>query len=119
LIFALDERVRGILSFTLEEALVLAEHGCENIFVGYPTTDRDALSRLAALAAERPDTHPALVVDEAAQLDLIESACGRGGRPIRVVIDLDPSWRPLGAHGVRGWPQRFPLRPAAPARALA
>src|SRR5690606_38040178 len=110
---------RGILSFTLEEALVLAEHGCENIFVGYPTTDRDALSRLAALAAERPDTHPAPVVDEAAQLDLIENAGGRGGAPIRVVIDLDPSWRPLGAHGVRIGPKRSPVRTPAQARALA
>ena len=118
-IFTLDERFRGILSFTLDEALMLAERGYEDIFVGYPTTDRDALSRLAALAAERPDTHPALVVDEPAQLDLIENAGGRGGTPIRVVIDIDPSWRPLGRHGVRIGPKRSPVHTAAQARALA
>ena len=39
-IFALDERFRGILSFTLPEALMLADEGFDEIFVGYPTTDR-------------------------------------------------------------------------------
>ena len=93
-ILGLDERFRGILSFTLPEALHLARQGYEDIFVGYPTADRKALAELAALAAERPDTHPALIVDEPAHLDLIESATGRGSVPIRVAIDIDPSWWP-------------------------
>lgn len=118
-IFALDERFRGILSFTLEEALMLAEHGYRDVFVGYPTADREALSRLAALAAERPDDHPVLLVDEVAQLDLIEAAAGRGATPIRVAIDIDPSWRPLGTHGVRIGPKRSPVRTPEQARALA
>jgi D-serine deaminase-like pyridoxal phosphate-dependent protein len=39
-ILGLDERFRGILSFTLPEALHLARQGHEDIFVGYPTADR-------------------------------------------------------------------------------
>ena len=109
-IFELDERFGGILSFTLPEALHLARLGYEDIFVGYPTADRKALSELAALAAERPDTHPALIVDEPAHLDLIESAAGRGSTPIRVAIDIDPSWWPARGRLARIGPKRSPIR---------
>src|SRR5260221_3016645 len=37
---------RGILALTLPEALWLAEHGFEDLVVGYPTADRPALARL-------------------------------------------------------------------------
>ena len=57
-ILGLKDSFRGILSFTLPEALHLARQGYEDIFVGYPTADRKALSELALLAAERPDTPP-------------------------------------------------------------
>lgn len=109
-VLGLDERFRGILSFTLPEALHLARHGHEDIFVGYPTADRNALAELAAMAAERPDTHPALVVDEPAHLDLIESAAGRGSAPIRVVIDIDPSWWLANGRLARIGPKRSPIR---------
>jgi D-serine deaminase-like pyridoxal phosphate-dependent protein len=118
-IFELDDRFRGILSFTLPEALHLAKRGYEDIFVGYPTADRAALSQLAALAAERPDTHPALIVDEPAHLDLIESAAGRGATPIRVSIDIDPSWWPGRGRVARIGPKRSPIRTPAQARRLA
>ena len=42
----------------------LRGEGFDDVFVGYPTADRHALARLAALAAERPDDHPALMVDD-------------------------------------------------------
>jgi D-serine deaminase-like pyridoxal phosphate-dependent protein len=48
-ILDLDERFRGVLSFTLPEALHLAREGHEDIFVGYPTADRKALGALAAM----------------------------------------------------------------------
>lgn len=118
-IFELDERFQGILSFTLPEALHLARAGYDDVFVGYPTADRRALSELAALAAERPETHPALMVDEVAHLDLIESAAGRGRTPIRVAIDIDPSWWPARGRIARIGPKRSPIRTAAQARRLA
>ena len=118
-ILELDERFRGVLSFTLPEALHLASKGHEDIFVGYPTADRKALAELAALAAERPDTHPALIVDEPAHLDLIESAAGRGSAPIRVAIDIDPSWWPAGGRVARIGPKRSPIRTPEHARRFA
>ncbi len=118
-LFDLDERFSGILSFTLPEALHLARQGHEDIFVGYPTADRKALADLAVLAAERPDTHPALIVDEPAHLDLIESAAGRGSAPIRVAIDIDPSWWPARGRVARIGPKRSPIRTAKQAQRLA
>ncbi|MDQ2676763.1 MAG: alanine racemase [Actinomycetota bacterium] len=118
-IMGLDDRFRGILSFTLPEALHLARRGHEDIFVGYPTADRAALSELAVLAAERPDTHPALIVDEPAHLDLIESAAGRGSVPIRVAIDIDPGWWPARGRVARIGPKRSPIRTAERARRFA
>jgi len=118
-ILGLDERFQGILSFTLPEALHLARQGHEDIFVGYPTADRHALAELAAMAAERPDTHPALIVDEPAHLDLIESAAGRGSAPIRVAIDIDPSWWPANGRLARIGPKRSPIRTPEHARRFA
>ena len=118
-IFALDERFRGILSFTLPEALLLADEGYDDIFVGYPTTDRAALEDLAAHAAKRPDAHPALIVDDAAQLDFIEAAAAAVGATIRVAIDVDPSWWPAGGRLARIGPKRSPIRTPEQARRLA
>ena len=59
------------------------------------------------------------MVDSVEQLDLIESAAGGGAaRPIRVCIELDMSWWPLGGRlkiGVK----RSPIRTPAQAQALA
>jgi D-serine deaminase-like pyridoxal phosphate-dependent protein len=118
-IFALDERFRGILSFTLPEALHLADEGFGEIFVGYPTTDRHALEELAAFAAKQPDSHPALMVDDPAQLDLIEAAARPVGATVRVAIDIDPSWWPGGGRLVKIGPKRSPIRTPEQARALA
>ncbi len=118
-ILGLDDRFRGLLSFTLPEALHLARQGHEDVFVGYPTADRKALAELALLAAERPDTHPALIVDEPAHLDLIESAAGRGSAPIRVAIDIDPSWWPAHGRVARIGPKRSPIRTPEHARRFA
>ena len=118
-IFALDDRFRGILSFTLPEALFLADEGFDEIFVGYPTTDRAALEQLAAHAAKRPDSHPALMVDDAAQLDLIEAAARPLGATIRVAIDIDPSWWVAGGRLAKIGPKRSPIRTAEQARRLA
>lgn len=115
-ILDLDDRFRGVLSFTLAEALDLASEGFRDVFVGYPTVDRPALARLAELAGERPDDHPALIVDDVAQLELIEAA--GPGAPVRVMIDVDPSWWLAGGR-LRIGPKRSPIRTPAQARALA
>ncbi|MFK0401753.1 alanine racemase [Microbacterium sp. NPDC090225] len=92
---------RGILAFTLAEALWLAETH-DDIVIGYPTVDRAALARL--FADEQAARRVTLMVDDPAHLDFIDSVAGPGHRPeVRVAIDVDASWRSalLGHIGVR------------------
>jgi D-serine deaminase-like pyridoxal phosphate-dependent protein len=114
----------GTLAFTLGEALWLARHGLEDIVVAYPTADRAALRELARLGAELPRARVTVMVDDVAQLDLIEAACPHGDpdvAPIRVCIDLDAGYRVLGgriAIGAKRSPVHTPTQAAALARAI-
>ncbi|MFI0367671.1 amino acid deaminase/aldolase [Actinomadura sp. 1N219] len=105
----------GIMAFTLPEALWLAREGVsDDILVAYPTADRTAVAELAAdPAAARAIT---LMTDSPEHLDLIEDAAG--GRPIRVCVDIDASYRPLGGR-VRIGALRSPLRTPAQVAAFA
>jgi D-serine deaminase-like pyridoxal phosphate-dependent protein len=92
---------RGILAFTLPEALWLAEKH-DDIVIGYPTVDRAALEKL--FADEQAAQRITLMVDDLVHLDFIDSVAAPGNRPeIRVAIDVDASWRSglLGHIGVR------------------
>jgi D-serine deaminase-like pyridoxal phosphate-dependent protein len=114
-ILAEDPGFRGLMTFTLPESLWLHGHGFDDLLLAYPTAHRGALAELGRLDAERP---PILMVDSVEHLDLIESAVGRAARPLRVCIDLDVSWWPLGGRlkiGVK----RSPLRTPGEARELA
>lgn len=118
---ASDPGFRGTLAFTLPEALWLADGGLRDLVVAYPTADRAALR---ALAVREDDAGIAVMVDDVAQLALIEAAVreARGaGRPIRVCIDADASWRPLGGRvhvGVKRSPLHMPAQVAALAREI-
>lgn len=105
----------GIMAFTLPEALWLAAEGVsDDILVAYPTADRTAIAALADNpAAARVIT---LMVDSPGHLELIEAAAG--DRRIRVCIDIDASYRPLGGR-VRIGALRSPLRTAAEVCAFA
>lgn len=92
---------RGILAFTLPEALWLSETH-DDIVLAYPTVDRASLEEL--FADEQAAQRITLMVDDVAHLDLIDSVRAPGGRPeIRVAIDVDASWKSslLGHIGVR------------------
>ncbi len=108
----------GILAYALPEALMLAKAGHRDIVVAYPTADRHAISELAELTAADPELTVTLIVDEAAQLDLIEGAVGSGATPIRVAIDIDVGYSTLRGQVVIG-PKRSPIRTPAQARKLA
>ncbi len=118
----LDERFRGLLCLTLPEALHLSEEGFRDLVVAYPTVDRHALSRLAKLGAERagsdPGAVPTLMVDDVAQLDLIEGAPGSSAAPIKVAIDIDAGYEALRG-AVQIGPKRSPLRTPEAARRFA
>ena len=88
----------------------------DDVVLGYPTTDRAAIARLAAdeLLAARVT----LMIDDVAHLDLIDSIVAPSARAsIRIAIELDASWRgPLGHLGVRRSPLHSPEQLAALAR---
>jgi D-serine deaminase-like pyridoxal phosphate-dependent protein len=108
---ALGAGLRGVLAFTLPEALWLAEAGAGDVVVAYPTVDRGALRELANGAARERVT---VMVDSREHLDLIPAGSG----PVRVCIEVDAGWWPLGGR-VRIGAKRSPLRSPEQAAALA
>ncbi len=107
--FALDSGFRGILAFTLPEALHLASLGFEDVVVAYPTVNREAISALAKLAASGAASPPVLMVDVVAQLDLIEATIGAGPSQLPVCMDIDASYWPLRGRLARIGPKRSPI----------
>ncbi|NLT25786.1 MAG: amino acid deaminase/aldolase [Microbacteriaceae bacterium] len=105
--------MRGVLAFTLPEALWLARRGHDDLVVGYPTADRAALRALADDARARRAI--AIMVDDPAQLDLIPVTNRR--RPVRVCLDVDVSY--LGVPGLRFGTRRSPIRTPEQAAAAA
>ncbi|ANP73304.1 alanine racemase [Cryobacterium arcticum] len=106
---------RGVLAYTLAEALWLAET-LDDIVVGYPSVDLTAIRRLGRSAdlAGRVT----LMVDSIDHLDVIDSVLPPAQRErIRVCLELDASWNApvLGHLGV--W--RSPVHTPEDARALA
>ena len=95
----------GVLGYTLAEALWLEEQGvCDDIVVAYPTVDRGALARLVASPAAAG--HITLMVDDVAQLDVVDSVRASQAVPVRVAIDVDAGLR-MGRQHVG--PKRSPL----------
>ena len=107
---------RGVLAFTLPEALWLHEHGVDDVLVAYPTADRAALRALAA----NPHAAGAItvMVDDVAHLDLIAAAVGSHHATVRVCLDLDAGFRALGGR-LRAGARRSPLRTPEDAAAFA
>jgi D-serine deaminase-like pyridoxal phosphate-dependent protein len=111
----LEAGLQGILAFTLPEALWLAGHGHEDLVVAYPTADRAALRELAGGAARERVT---VMVDCAEHLDAIRAAGATADAPVRVCLDVDAGWWPLGGR-VRIGAKRSPLHTPEAAAALA
>ncbi|MFB7710888.1 amino acid deaminase/aldolase [Streptomyces sp. NPDC056105] len=110
----------GIMSFTLAESLWLARSGFEDVLLAYPSADRTAFAELAhdpKLAAA-----VTVMVDDPAQLRLIDDARDGGREEIRVCLELDTSWQVLGGRvrvGARRSPLRSPAQVADMARSVA
>ncbi|MGW6375814.1 amino acid deaminase/aldolase [Rhodococcus sp. NPDC055112] len=106
---------RGIMSYSLREAIWLVRLGARDVLMGYPTVDRGALAELASdpLLLESIT----LMVDNSTQLDVLHDAAGSTSVPARVCLDIDASLRVGPVHlGVRRSPLRTPDEAAAVAR---
>ncbi|MDT0379186.1 amino acid deaminase/aldolase [Streptomyces sp. DSM 42041] len=96
----------GVMAFTLAEALWLARSGVDDVLLAYPSADRGGFAALAsdpALAAA-----VTVMVDDPAQLDLIDAARSGGRERVRVCLELDTSLRLLGGR-LRVGARRSPL----------
>lgn len=98
---------RGIMAFTLPEALWLAGQGFTDIMVAYPTADRAALAQLGADATAAAEI--SVMVDSPEHLDFIEDAIGRNHHEIRLCMDLDASYVAFGGR-FRAGALRSPIR---------
>jgi D-serine deaminase-like pyridoxal phosphate-dependent protein len=115
---------RGVMSFTLPEAIWLVRTGVtDDVLVGYPTADRGALCELA----RDPELARAItiMVDSTAQLDFVDEAVAADrvdGTVIRLCLELDASLRLGGGRlhlGVRRSPVHTPEEAADLAGRLA
>ncbi|NUL07050.1 amino acid deaminase/aldolase [Streptomyces lunaelactis] len=110
----------GIMSFTLDESVWLARAGFEDVLLAYPSADRAGFAELAGdpkLAAA-----VTVMVDDPAQLELIDSARHGGKEEIRLCLELDTALQLLGGRvriGARRSPLREPAQLAELARSIA
>lgn len=104
---------RGILAYSLPEALNLVDEGFTDIVVAYPVIDGVALRKLGS--AEKYRTHITLMVDDVAHLELITKFAG-AEHVVRVAIDIDCT---LHVKKLVVGPRRSPIRTGDDVRALA
>jgi D-serine deaminase-like pyridoxal phosphate-dependent protein len=106
--------LRGLMTYTAAETAYLADQGYDDLLLAYPTLHP---LDLAVIARANARAHAAIVVDSADQLPPLDDAARKAGTRVPVVVDLDVSYRPIGAlHiGVR----RSPLHSAHDVVALA
>ncbi|WP_155060118.1 amino acid deaminase/aldolase [Streptomyces blattellae] len=110
----------GIMSFTLAESLWLARSGFDDILLAYPSADRAGFAELAGdpkLAAA-----VTVMVDDPAQLALIDASRSGGREVVRVCLELDTSLKLLGGRvriGARRSPLHSPAQVADLARTVA
>ncbi|MGP3990194.1 amino acid deaminase/aldolase [Streptomyces sp. 3N207] len=109
----------GVMSYTLAESLWLAGSGISDVLLAYPSADRAGYAELASdpkLAAA-----VTVMVDDPAQLALIDAARDGGAERIRVCLELDTSLRLLAGRlrvGARRSPLHSPAELADLARAV-
>jgi D-serine deaminase-like pyridoxal phosphate-dependent protein len=88
---------QGVLGYTLREALWLEREGLsDDIVVAYPTVDRVALAELVGSASA--SAHITLMVDDVAQLDVVDSIRSSHAVQVRVALDIDAGLRWGGQH---------------------
>lgn len=90
----------GVMSYTGDEAVFLAEQGFEDLLVAYPVWDNAEVERVCQAIDD--GTTIVLTVDSPRHVERIASVASRQGVTVPVNIDVDMSTKHLGIHfGVR------------------
>ncbi len=106
---------QGVMCYSLAEALWLHGDAARrdlgrgldaDLLVAYPTVDRSALRALAASESARRSV--TITIDSVEHLDFIDAVLGDGHPQVRVCLEIDVAWLPVGS--VRVGTLRSPLR---------
>ena len=104
----------GVMSYSLDESVWLADLGVDDILLAYPTASASGVGTL--VADERRLAAITLMVDSPRSLDLLDKLAGHDHPPIGVCLDVDASLKLGPFHlGVR----RSPVHSADDAARLA
>ncbi|MDP2226368.1 MAG: alanine racemase, partial [Moraxellaceae bacterium] len=112
-ILSLSPQFQGVLCFSAEEAVFLADQGLDDLVVAYPTVQPEAVR--AVCAHVQRGRRLTLMVDGPAQIEQLAQIALHYSRPLPVAIDIDMASDFPGVHfGV--W--RSPVRSAEAVVAL-
>jgi D-serine deaminase-like pyridoxal phosphate-dependent protein len=96
------DHFRGLMCFSPQEARLLSAEGFDDLLIAYPSVQESDLETLWQLTQDGKIV--SIVIDEQAHLDIINDFWARKSRdrdelrPLRVCLEADMSWRPLGLH---------------------
>jgi len=107
----------GVMSYSLDESVWLADLGIDDILVAYPTASASGVQAL--VADEGRLAAITLMVDSPRSLDLLDRLAGHDHAPIGVCLDVDASLKVGPVHlGVRRSPVHSPDDAAQLARGV-
>lgn len=110
---------RGVLAFTVAEALHLADHGVRDALVAYPSVDAAGLRELARRIAAGEALRTTCLVDAPATVAPVAAAARGAGVELPVCLDVDAGWWPVRGRLARIGAKRSPVRTPAQAAQLA
>jgi 3-hydroxy-D-aspartate aldolase len=84
----------GVCCAKLGEAEALAEAGIESLHITSPVVTPQAIDRLIALNAKVKDLM--VVVDHPANVEALDAAATKAGKPLTVIVDIDPGMHRTG-----------------------
>ncbi|HEY4892897.1 MAG TPA: alanine racemase, partial [Reyranella sp.] len=84
----------GVCCAKLGEAEALAEAGVGQLHITSPVVTPQAITRLIELNGKAADLM--VVVDNAANVDALAAATAKAGKPLTVVVDIDPGMHRTG-----------------------
>ncbi len=110
-ILAYGDVYRGFLTYTVEETKFLADKGHDDFIVAYPTLQPSDLNLLARLALDGKSI--SVMADSLPHLTALSAAAQRAGVTFSTCLEIDLSYRPLGASWIHLGLRRSPLRTPA------
>lgn len=86
-VFSLSQQFQGVLCFSAEEAVFLADEGIDDLVVAYPTVQPAAVR--AVCERVQAGKRISLMIDSPAHIDRLAALARPYGKPLPVTIDID------------------------------